>query len=539
MKKIKDPLYGYIEIEEWLMKYVDTPEFQRLRNIRQTGYASLYPGALHNRFVHSLGVFYLGNKAIEKFRENVESNSAKSSDIWDRWERTFKLACLLHDVGHSPFSHTGEGFYDKLPGFRRILPKRFHNEELCKAGKPHEVMSSLVGLDLIEEFNDSAKSIDEELFVRCIIGAPYSDEKESLYQNAIIQMLNGRIIDVDKLDYLIRDAYVTGYDSVNLDVDRLLDAYTVLEKDGKKWVLYKHGALSVIENVTYANDLERRWIQTNPTVLYDCKLLEHAIKEYNLYMQQHYKDELKNYENILCRESLSKEGIQTKKLRLRLLCDDDIIVYLKNISRSEIGRQYFSRSDRLIPMWKNEIDFGKIIEEKMGKDIIRKMQEEIIRLTDDLVGMFFIDVNMKKALITEHKKEILKAHSSGMSKDKILEREKSYQNDMKIFKLFERFAKKEKLPEFKFAIISGNKYESNYKKLALEKIYVELGKNRIEEFAETLTVNSVVNHIDVGEKIFYVYTSRANKDYYDNKERDIGEAWAEYVAENWRVIYGR
>lgn len=537
MKKIKDPLYGYIEIEEWLMKYVDTPEFQRLRNIRQTGYASLYPGALHNRFVHSLGVFYLGNKAIKKFRENVEQNSATSSNIWEKWEKTFRLACLLHDVGHSPFSHTGEGFYDKQPGFRKALPDYFGKEELSKAGKPHEVMSALVGLGLIKEFGD--KSIDEELFVRCIIGAPYSDIKEFLYQNAIIQMLNGKIIDVDKLDYLIRDAYVTGYDSVNLDVDRLLDAYTVLEIEGEKWVAYKHGALSVIENVTYANDLERRWIQTNPTVLYDCKLLENAIKEYNLYMQQKYKEELKKYENILCREALSKEGIQTDKLRLRLLCDDDIIVYLKNISQSEIGRQYFDRSNRLIPMWKNEIDFGKIIEDKMGKGIIRKMQAEITRLTDDLVGMFFIDDSVKKALEEEHREEVNQARKFGMAEEKIQDREKSYQNDMKIFELFEEFVEKEGLPEFKFAIISGNKYESNYKNLALEEIYVELGKNRIEEFANTLTVNSVTSHIDVGEKIFYVYTSRINKDYYENKEKDIGEIWAEYVAENWRRIYDR
>lgn len=536
MKKIKDPLYGYVEIEEWLMIYVDTPEFQRLRNIRQTGYASLYPGALHNRFVHSLGVYYLGNKAIRKFRENVEKNSEISSDIWRKWEKTFRLACLLHDVGHSPFSHTGEGFYDKQPGFRKTLSDYFGKEELNKAGKPHEVMSAIVGLGLINEFSD--KNIDEELFVRCIIGAPYSDTKEFLYQNAIIQMLSGKIIDVDKLDYLIRDAYVTGYDSVNLDVDRLLDAYTVLGIEGKKWVAYKHGALSVIENVTYANDLERRWIQTNPTVLYDCKLLECAIKEYNLYMQQTYKEELKKYENILCREALSKEGIQTDKLKLRLLCDDDIIVYLKNISQSEIGRQYFNRSDRLIPMWKNEIDFGKIIEEKMGKSVIRKMQAEITRLTDDLVGMFFIDDSVKKALMEDHQKEVDRAQKLGIPKEKIKDREKSYEKDMKIFELFEGFVEAEGLPEFKFAIISGNKYESNYKKLALEEIYVELGRNRIEEFSKTLAVNFVNSHIDVGEKIFYVYTSRANKDRYENKEKDIGETWAEYVAEKWRRIYG-
>ncbi len=536
MKKIKDPLYKYIEVEEWLMKYIDAPEFQRLRNIRQTGYASLYPGALHNRFVHSLGVFYLGNKAVQRFRKNVELHSGETFDSWEKWERTFKLACLLHDVGHSPFSHTGEGFYEQ-PGFRKELSDYFGKEELSKAGKPHEVMSALVGIDLIEEFWDDTEKIDKELFVRCIIGAPYKETEKYLYQNAIIQMLNGKVIDVDKLDYLIRDAYVTGYDSVSLDVDRLLDSYTILEYKGKKWAAYMHGALSVIENVAYAHDLERRWIQTHPTVLYDCKLLEHAIKEYNLYMKKTYKEDLEKCENILCRKTLSKEGIRTPKLNLRLLCDDDIIVYLKNVSTSDIGKQYFDRSGRLIPMWKNEIDFAKIIGSKLGNEIIQKLQIEIERLTNDLVGMFFIDKTVKRSLQTEHKKEMSQAQKQGMSDEKIEDRDKSYKNDMKIFKLFEGFVKKENLPEFKFAIISGNKYESNYKKLALEEIYVELGKNRIEKFAKTLTIHSAVSDIDVGEKIFYVYTSRKNKGCYIKQEKDIGEVWAEYVAENWRRIY--
>lgn len=350
-------------------------------------------------------------------------------------------------------------------------------------------------------------------------------------------MLNGKIIDVDKLDYLIRDSYVTGYDTVNLDVDRLLDSYTILKIDGKRWAAYKHGALSVIENVAYANDLERRWIQTNPTVLYDCKLLEHAIKEYDIYMQKRYKNNLKPYQSVLCREALSKEGISLADQRLRLLCDDDIIVYLKNISESDIGKQYYERSSRLIPMWKNEIDFAKIIGDKLGDEIIQKLQAEISGLTDGLGSIFFINKTVKSKLKKEHKQEILEAQEQGVSAETIQDRETAYKNNMKIFTLFEGFQKKEGLPEFEFAVISSNKYESNYKKLAFEEVYVELGKNRVERFSKTLTVNSVKSHIDIGEKIFYVYTSRANKNRYVGKKKDIGEAWAEYVNENWRRIY--
>lgn len=535
-KKIKDPLYGYIGVQEWLVKYIDTPEFQRLRNIRQTGYAALYPGALHNRFVHSLGVFFLGNKAIFSFRRNVEASSGKNANEWDRWEKTFQLACLLHDVGHSPFSHTGEAFYE-TPGFRQILPNYLGRAELSKYGKPHEVMSAIVGKDLIEGFKEDLSSIDIELFVRCIIGAPYMDRKKYLYENAIIQMLNGKIIDVDKIDYLVRDSYVTGYDTVNLDVDRLLGSYTVLKINGKEWVAYKHGALSVIENVAYANDLERRWIQTNPTVLYDCKLLEQAIKEYDLYMQNKHRKSLNGYPGVLCRQALSKEGIQLSNQKLRLLCDDDIIVYLKNISQSDVGKQYYERASRLIPMWKNEIDFVKIIGDKLGDEIIKKLQKEIVRLTDGLSGMFFVDKTVKTSLQKEYRSEIKQAEMAGMSREEIEDRKESYNNNIKIFTLFEDFIKQERLPEFKFAIISSNRYESNYKKLALEEVYVELGKNRIENFSKTLTVNSVKNHIDVGEKIFYVYTSRVNKAHYEDEKKDIGEAWAEYVNENWRRIY--
>ena len=68
MKQIKDPIYGYINIEDDFISVIDTPEYQRLRNVIQTSYQALYPSALHNRFTHSIGVFHLGKRLLHHFK---------------------------------------------------------------------------------------------------------------------------------------------------------------------------------------------------------------------------------------------------------------------------------------------------------------------------------------------------------------------------------------------------------------------------------------------------------------------------------------
>ena len=115
-KSFKDPAYGYVAIPYNLVRgIIDTEAFQRLRHIVQTSYEPLYPSATHNRFIHSLGVYHLGDivaSVVEK--ESFPSLSeviGKYTKKYIRYLEIFRLACLLHDVGHAPFSHTGESFY--------------------------------------------------------------------------------------------------------------------------------------------------------------------------------------------------------------------------------------------------------------------------------------------------------------------------------------------------------------------------------------------------------------------------------------------
>ena len=110
VKKLKDPIYGYISIDSFIVEnIIDTAEFQRLRGITQTSYAPLFSSAVHNRFVHSLGVYYLGTLVATNIIEYLKKE--EKIEQLDRCIEIFQLACLLHDLGHAPFSHTGEDYY--------------------------------------------------------------------------------------------------------------------------------------------------------------------------------------------------------------------------------------------------------------------------------------------------------------------------------------------------------------------------------------------------------------------------------------------
>lgn len=103
-KKIRDPIYGYITIEDYYLDIINSINFQRLRNIIQTSYTSVYPSALHNRFTHSLGVFWLGKLVFKSLRSNSNDVFAEiDTETIDNIEKTFVTACLCHDIGHSPF----------------------------------------------------------------------------------------------------------------------------------------------------------------------------------------------------------------------------------------------------------------------------------------------------------------------------------------------------------------------------------------------------------------------------------------------------
>ncbi|BDC19066.1 HD domain-containing protein [Acidianus sp. HS-5] len=190
MKKIFDEIHGYITLGDAEIEIIDSPEFQRLRRIKQTSLAYIvYPGATHTRFSHSLGTFYLASKVGEKLYASGEINEEELQDL--------KMASLLHDIGQFPFSHAIEGYY---------LPQGFGNKELRDF-----ILEKSEIKDILEKYGFSISRILD------------------IYNgNSLLSSIIDGEVDVDRIDYLIRDSRHSGVQLGKLDLDRLIDtiAYT-------------------------------------------------------------------------------------------------------------------------------------------------------------------------------------------------------------------------------------------------------------------------------------------------------------------------
>jgi HD superfamily phosphohydrolase len=198
-KIINDPVFGFINIPQGLiMEIVTHPMVQRLQRIKQLGLSCMvYPGAQHTRFQHSLGAFFLMTEAIHSLRN-------KGVEITDEEAESVKIAILLHDVGHGPFSHVLES---------TIAP-----------GVHHEEISLLLMERMNREFEGRL-----DLAIRI-----YKDE----YEKRFLHQLVSSQLDMDRLDYLRRDSFYTGVTEGNIGSARIIkmldvkDDHLVVESKG-------------------------------------------------------------------------------------------------------------------------------------------------------------------------------------------------------------------------------------------------------------------------------------------------------------------
>ena len=350
--------------------------------------------------------------------------------------------------------------------------------------------------------NDEEKSF----FARCIIGYSYV-KKEDLkhsFLNCMISLLNSAVIDVDKLDYLIRDAYITGFDTVSIDYVRLLLSIK-LRKEGQKYqVVYTKSAISVIENVVYAHDAERKWIQNHPVVQYEAYLLQSAIEA------------LKNkyaHINLFSYEALTEDGIEIfGDYKISLLCDADITFLMKNLD-NDSEKEYYKRKDRRHPLWKSEAEYKAIFNVGYTDRIFEIVENGLEGLCKYLnfvcksqeINEIAFDACIKDI---ENAQNLLK--STTINKENIeaiiMEKEKNLQwlNALKVF------AGEQKI-DFDFVILKANQFNSGFAKDAFAKIQIEFDTLQKPCFFEKVT-NTLKAERSAREKFFYLFYRRTNKE---------------------------
>lgn len=419
-KIIKDSVHGYIEVERLFVNIIDSEEFQRLKWIEQGSFRVLYPSARHDRFVHSIGTFHIAKLMVNSFFENLEEDveiKIEQQQI-ERLKVSFLYASLLHDIGHAPFSHTCEKFFlrsrvkdnikiysdliDAVKSIRGIdisIFERFKVDFISMKNqpKPHEIVSATILINHYEKFTESQQiDINLELCARMIIGCTYkySETYDSYFgiKNCLIRLLNSESIDVDKIDYIIRDTKMSGFDNTPIDLFRITRAATAVKDSyGDLFPAYRKSAIGNIENLFKAKNDENQWIISHPTVVYDSELLKACLERLAIIEKGNGKSKVSFFETLFCKESLTKEGKSYKGKQYRLLSDIDILSKMKEYLDDMLILEYFERKLRRHAVWKSYSEFRYLFKKVLGDKSLEKINRHFSPLIEFLkLGSLFV-----------------------------------------------------------------------------------------------------------------------------------------------------
>ena len=384
MFQIRDNIHGDISLEGMFAHIVNTPEFQRLRYIEQGDFRPVYPGARHDRFAHSLGTYHLATKFVDSFFRNLSEDLPGVSlnpDEVRRLKTTFCYAALLHDVGHAPFSHTTEGFFEEIPGKKHPLIweqlcdqvqavaspadyDRFVHSTAKKKGGPHEIISATLLIRNRSSFlqGKGSADVDLELAARMVIGYTYgpadvgaapADALVKGIRNCLIQLLNSSIMDVDRLDYLGRDTMMSGFTNAPLDLETLAASVTAVElENGWLAPAYRDSALRVFDLMFQAKLSHDAWVLANPAGRYDAALLTHCIRRLNVTIDRAYR------KTIFSVDALGQDGVDVAGKHYRLLSDIDVWADLKAQTGDEF-QELFTREPgkRRTAVWRSYYEY--------------------------------------------------------------------------------------------------------------------------------------------------------------------------------------
>ena len=340
MKVVLDPVHGYIELDDLVQDLLSTPQVQRLRRVKQLGFSNLvYPGANHTRFEHSLGTMHLAS-VLTRNLDSVEE---------DR-KTEMKAAALLHDIGHGPFSHVTENVIYKYT-------RRRHDDVKDILGKGET-------RDVLEKYGISPGNLIKHIKGETSYGQILSSE-----------------IDVDRMDYLVRDAHYTGVAFGVVDYNRLINQMNFYEDR----LVVDYGGLKAAESLL----VSRFWMNTSV-----------------------YYHHVTRISEAMCSRAVEYmiENNELDPLRLRQMDDIDLTVSMRNATgyAGELSRLLDARKLYKRALYVGLADVGKNV--LRYRDRIRRAEKEIAELAGVDPEYVLVDIpktpemlEMRAMIKTDHK----------------------------------------------------------------------------------------------------------------------------------------
>lgn len=260
MYELRDPIHQTIEFDEREKIVIDHPVFQRMRYVRQLGLSYLvYPGAAHDRFSHMLGAMHIAGRVWDNI-VSVSGDTLKemfSAADLAYFRRILRFAALLHDVGHAPFSHASESL---MPKFGTLeIPKAWYLEWEPERRAEHEdysvMMIAALGRDpevplSAAEAQDIASLLHHGVKASAGWMKKYGGNRGAIH--ALLSSLISGELDVDRMDYLLRDAYYTGVAYGFYDMDHLIRNLGVALMNGRPTLTIDSTAMRAFEDFLLA-----------------------------------------------------------------------------------------------------------------------------------------------------------------------------------------------------------------------------------------------------------------------------------------------
>jgi uncharacterized protein len=230
--EISCPIYGFVTLEGIERKIIESESFQRLRRIRQLGWTDVvFPGAMHTRFEHSLGVMHMATRMFDEIvarsKHRLSEELGFNPTDYTRWRKIVRLAALLHDLGHGPFSHVSEKLFPVNPSTKEY----YQHEDYSIAAIRYAFG------DLLEEYPEIIDLIsDGKAKPECLLWR---------------QLVSGQI-DADRMDYLLRDAHHVGVPYGRYDWQRIVSTIDFLSSDNGLRIGVRRGGRHAAESLLIA-----------------------------------------------------------------------------------------------------------------------------------------------------------------------------------------------------------------------------------------------------------------------------------------------